>query len=138
LIINEQLCRASISNLSEVSKEKGVEVKGIISAVAAAIFLSGCTTSPNLLREAGPDETYVSTKDVKDIAMCIADKWEDRSVVVTREMEDGISVRVPAGASLRYMADVLRKGPNSVTYGYYFMVIPITRDPMMAAIQNCQ
>ncbi|MCD1646969.1 hypothetical protein [Marinobacter adhaerens] len=113
-------------------------MKGIIAAVIAIAFITGCTTTPNRLRDGGPDETYVSNKGVKEVAMCIAKDWENRYVVVTRELEEGISVISLDGGAPRYMADVERRGDNAVTYGYYWRVISIGRDPMMAAIQYCQ
>lgn len=113
-------------------------MKGIIPVILVTLFMSGCSTTPNRLRDGGPDETYVSPRHAKEIAMCIAKNWENRYVVVTRELNNGMSVISLDGGAPRYMADVEERGENSVTNGYYWRVISIGRDPMMAVIQHCQ
>ncbi|WP_417568454.1 hypothetical protein [Marinobacter sp.] len=114
-------------------------MKGILLAIIATIILAGCSTTPNQLREDVPSETHTSTKAPKDIMLCIANSWEDYSVVNTRETRTGYAISAfLSDGKLRYLADVEVENEVTITRLYRWRVLPIGRDEMFKFAEICQ
>lgn len=114
-------------------------MKGILLATIAVLALSGCSTTPNQLRQDAPNETYTSKKIPKDIMLCVANHWEDNSVVNTRERINGYSVSAfLSDGKLRYLADIEEENGTTITRLYKWRSFAIGRDPWFGAAENCQ
>ena|SRR5690554_356576 len=115
-------------------------MKGILFASLAILILSGCSTTPNQMRESSPNETYTSTKQPKEIMLCIADEWEDSGVVNTRERVNGYSVALAlSDGKLRYLADIEAENGVSITRLYKWRSIVLGgQDPWFKDAGGCQ
>lgn len=114
-------------------------MKGILFALFTSVFLIGCSTTPNKLREDAPTGMYKSQKEPKEIMLCIADSWENYAVVNTREMRAGYAVSAfLSDGKLRYLADVEKESDITITTLYRWRVIPIGKDAMVVFVESCQ
>ena len=113
-------------------------MKGICTVIILAGVLVGCSTTPQKMRDAGPDEVHTSFKSPKEIFLCFAPEWEEYVVVNARETKSGYSVTGIMGTELKYMADIDQVDQGSKTKLYTFKVIEIGRDPLLGAVTKCQ
>lgn len=114
-------------------------MKGTLLASIASLALVGCSTTPNQMRQDAPHEAYTSEKSPKEIMICVANNWEDRSVVNTRERLDGYSVSATlSDGKLHYLADIEVENTIAITRLYKWRSVAIGRDPWFADAENCQ
>ncbi len=113
-------------------------MRSVLVVLVAVLVVSGCSTTPNRMRDSGPDEVHTSFKPAKDVSLCIASSWEDSAVVYSRETEDGYSVSGLLSGKLHYLADVSSDESGSQTKVYNFMAISIGRDPFFGGAAECQ
>ncbi|WP_421841187.1 hypothetical protein [Marinobacter algicola] len=114
-------------------------MKNLVLPSLAVLLLAGCSTTPNQMREDAPSETHISKKQPKEIMLCIADSWEDHSVVNTRETRTGYAVSAfLSDGKLRYLADVEVEKSVTVTRLYRWRVLAIGRDAMFKFAEDCQ
>lgn len=114
-------------------------MKNFLLPSLAVLVLTGCSTTPNQMREDRPSETHTSKKQPKEIMFCIADSWEDHSVVNTRETRTGYAVSAfLSDGKLRYLADVEVENDVTITRLYRWRVLPVGRDAMFRFAENCQ
>lgn len=102
------------------------------------LFIAGCSTSPNSMRSNSPDVVHSSVKPPKEIALCIADKWEHFGVVNQRDISGGVSLTSSSSGNLHYLADIKSNGEATVTRAYKFMSISVGADPYFTAVSDCQ
>jgi len=105
---------------------------------ALALFLVGCSTSPNNMRKSGPDEVHTSFKDAKQVALCVGSSWEGLAVVSSREIENGYSVTGLLRGRLHYLADINNHENGSQTKLYKFMSVSVGRDAFFGWASKCQ
>ncbi len=94
-------------------------------ALAAIVGLSACAT-PEDMRAGPPTATLLSKRIAADVATCIADRWENETILGApvahsmrvRATSTGHSVIVSNQSGIGYMADVLVKGAGSAI-NYY-------------------
>lgn len=95
-----------------------------------ALLLAGCAT-PNAMRKDQPSAAFQSKRPAKDVAICIAERWENSgSLGVTvpvrlRPTQTGhlVSVRNDAWGHTALMADVDDVGTGSQTRYYKRLVL---------------
>ncbi len=108
--------------------------KALIVAVLV-IGLAGCAT-PNDVRKSAPELQLTSTKTPKQVASCIADKWEDAKLLVrSRETERGYALTVMINDVLCYLADVVGSADKTSTKYY---VNCFSYDLASSAVKSCQ
>jgi hypothetical protein len=107
-------------------------------SVSSLIFIVGCSTNPNSMRSNSPDALHSSVKSPKQIALCVANKWETFGVVNQREIAEGISLTSSLSGNLHYLADIKSDGRVTITKAYKFMAMSIGADPYLSAVSECQ
>ncbi|MBA6392417.1 hypothetical protein H4J38_16740 [Colwellia sp. BRX10-3] len=112
-------------------------MKKVLSTLTV-LLLAGCSTNPNSMRSNSPDVIHSSVKSSKEIAICIADKWETFGVVNQREISGGFSLTASLSGNLHYLADIKSNGDATVTKAYKFMAMSVGADPYFKAISDCQ
>lgn len=113
-------------------------MKRIFAVSLSLLILSGCSTTPNQMRDSGPHEVHTSFKEPKDVFLCVADAWEDYLVVNSRETADGYSMTGLLDGDLKYMADIDKTEQGSSTKLYKFMSVAIGRDYYFGSAAKCQ
>ena len=106
--------------------------------ILSLMLIAGCSTNPNSMRNNSPDAIHSSVKTPKEIALCIANKWETFGVVNQRDVSNGISLSSSLNGSLHYLADITSDGKSTVTKAYKFMSISIGANPYLKAVSECQ
>jgi hypothetical protein len=111
------------------------------SAALVAIVLIGCATKPNELHQKPTEIKFVSSKSSKEIAECIADKWQNApfmslitGTLTSRTTPKGYTVIQNANGGLvadpEFFSDITdtptgsetifyTTHPNEVDYSYY-------------------
>jgi hypothetical protein len=102
------------------------------------LLVVGCSTNPNSMRSNSPDVQHSSVKSPKEIALCVADKWETLSVVNQREISNGYSLTASLNGKLHYLADIKSTGKATTTKAYKFMSMSVGTNPYFSAVSDCQ
>lgn len=132
-------------------------MKKLIILTVAALSIAACTSSPNEMRSKTPSQVFSSQQDAKQVASCVAGKWETRvnrfsdwGVVKLEETATGYSVsalkygpdlddgsaRKPT--TVNYLVDVENKNSGSVSKLYLFLSLNLGANPFAAAVEECQ
>ncbi len=110
----------------------------VMGTLAIMLSITGCTTTPGLMRANAPHVLEVSNKDVKTISICIADKWEKYGVVNQRETRRGISLTTSIGGKLLYLADIELVKDVTITKAYKYLQYSPDANPLLVAVSDCQ
>ena len=105
-------------------------------AFLLSVALVGCAT-PNDLRQKAPDLQLNSAKSAKDVAMCIADKWENADYAIPvsmRETSTGYTLLTYHQGNTPYMCDIKNVGSGSQTSFYYTLIASRPGE----AVKDCQ
>lgn len=132
-------------------------MKKLIILTVAVLSISACSTTPNEIRSAGPEQVFSSQKDAKEVSSCVANKWaawvnkfDDWGVVKSAETADGYAVSAlrygtdpddgsaKKPSTLNYLADVENEGLGSVTKLYQHLSFNLGDNPFFAAVAECQ
>ena len=113
-------------------------MKNKLLSISTLILIVGCSTNPNSMRSNSPDALHSSVKSPKEIALCVANKWETHSVVNQREISEGYSLTASLSGNLHYLADIKSNGKSTVTKAYKFMSMSVGADPYLTAVSECQ
>jgi len=113
-------------------------MKTTLLSISTVLFIVGCSTNPNSMRSNSPDVVHSSVKTPKEIALCVADKWENFGVVNQREVSGGLSLTASLSGNLHYLADIKTNGKATVTKAYKFMSMTVGADPYFKAVSDCQ
>jgi hypothetical protein len=97
------------------------------SAALMAIVLIGCATKPNELRQKPPAIKFVSLKSSKQIAECIAEKWQYvpfTGPLISRTTPKGYTIIQYANGGVgapAFVSDIndIPTGTESIFYTYY-------------------
>ncbi len=109
------------------------------------------------MRAKAPSQVFSSQQDAKQVASCVADKWDswvnrfsDWGVVKLEETEQGYSISAlkygpdpddgsgPKPTTINYLADVENESSGSVTKLYQFMSLNLGKNPFFTAVEECQ
>ncbi len=112
--------------------------KYVLPAIALLVITGCSSTTPKNMRDSSPDAVHSSAKSPREIAICIAEKWEESGTVNQRESKLGYSVSKTTNGYLHYLVDIERKDTFSITKAYKFGVISFGSDPSLDAVSNCQ
>lgn len=114
-------------------------------ALLSVTALSGCSLSPGELRaKYSPDVVHTSAKHSKEIAMCVADKWENSNVIGAsvrvsfRPTSFGYTVSKYLCDELHYLIDITDTSTGTQTKAWRYKVMSLGRDSNMSAISDCQ
>ncbi len=120
----------------------------MIKPVVTMLLLSsliGCSSlTPKDLRGSTPDAVHSSVKPPKQIALCIADVWENTNLfggsvgVNMRETSFGYTVSMNFSGHLTYLADISTTSTGSATKLFKGRGISLGEDPTVSAVTNCQ
>ncbi|MFT6926245.1 MAG: hypothetical protein ACJAZP_001855 [Psychromonas sp.] len=132
-------------------------MKKLIILTVAVLSMSACSTSPNKIRTAGPNQVFSSQKDAKEVSICVENKWsawvnrfDDWGVVKSAEIVNGYSVSAlsygtdPEDGSgkkpttVNYLVDVENKDSGSVTKLYQYLSFTFGDNPFVSAVTECQ
>jgi hypothetical protein len=111
--------------------------------LALAMLLAGCAT-PSDMRSAPPSAEYRSDRPSKDVAICIADRWESSGglgatvPIKMRPTSTGytVSVRNDAWGHTAMMVDVDDNGPGARTT--YFKQLVLGEGAFDKIVAECQ
>lgn len=113
-------------------------MKTIITIGIASLLLVGCGTLEGL-RSKEPEFKVSSTNGTKEVALCIADKWEsyvgDPSTISMREKQVGHQVMMTCQYGPCLFADILPNGKGSTTTLYSTAV---GASAMLDHVKSCQ
>lgn len=100
---------------------------GSLVVMVLAVLIAGCAT-PIDMRKLTPELDLTSSKTAKAVALCIADRWENTTVMESsfpismRPTNEGYTIKATVEDILqqwtRLLADV-NDGPNGSTTRYY-------------------
>ena len=111
-----------------------------IALLTVISLLVGCSAIPNLLRTRAPDMVHTSSKSPREIAICIAEKWEGYGTVNQSTTENGYSLTSTSNSdgSLQNLVDIENDQQYTVTKVYKFMYKSIGPNPFFSAVASCQ
>lgn len=113
-------------------------MKKIIGLSLLVLFVTGCSTTPSAMRTQAPDVIEVSQKNSKDIAICIAEKWEQHGVVNQRETNKGYSLTATVLGKLHYLADIEENQGKTTIKAYKYLQYSPAKNPLLSAVTECQ
>jgi hypothetical protein len=106
-----------------------------LALVVASTLLVSCAT-PESLRTQKPDLSLTSVKSAKEVATCIADKWENDGINATmRETMVGYTIKFVYEEILYFMADVSNSDSGSNTNFYVGFVAYQSKKDI---VRDCQ
>ncbi|QWD91628.1 hypothetical protein [Polynucleobacter sp. MWH-Braz-FAM2G] len=113
----------------------------VLAAISILFALVGCAT-PAELRSQKPLLDLKSTKPAKDVAICIADKWEGLGgfggalTVNMRVTTSGYVVSLPLNGQTGMLVDIDNDGTGSTTK--YYKGLVLLEQKLVQAIKDCQ
>lgn len=113
-------------------------MKNLIVVTAFIMLISGCSTTPNNMRDSAPDVVHNSFKEAKQVSICIAASWESFGVVNSRELNSGSSVSLLLGGKLHYLADITSNEKGSQTKLYKWRSLSVGSDSIFDGAAKCQ
>jgi len=120
----------------------------MLKPVVALIFilsLLGCSSlTPRDLRGKTPNAVHSSVKQPKQVALCIADVWENTNLfggnvnVNMRETAFGYTVSMSLSDNLAYLVDISGTAIGSTTKLFTGRVISLGENKTISEVTNCQ
>jgi hypothetical protein len=119
------------------------------SAALVAIVLIGCATKPKELQQKPPEIKFVSLKSSKQIAECIADKWQNApftslitGTLTSRTTPRGYTVIQNAngglGADPAFVSDINDIPTGTVTFFYTYHPFENSTSYYQDSVKGCQ
>jgi len=120
----------------------------MLKPVVALLLISsliGCSSlTPRDLRGNTPDAVHSSVKQPKQVALCIADIWENTNLfggsvgVNMRETATGYTVSMSYSGNLHYLVDISKTSTGSVTKLFTGKIISFGENKSVSEVTNCQ
>ncbi len=113
----------------------------LLMVLGVSVLLSSCVATPSKMRRSAPDVVHSSQKTPKEVAVCIADKWENWGTVNQRETQNGYSLTAGPQGKLHYLTDIEETETGSRTKVYKFhkiLMAYVGTDPYYGSAALCQ
>ncbi|MBD1571296.1 MULTISPECIES: hypothetical protein [Aliivibrio] len=112
--------------------------------ISTVLLLAGCAATPEKLRQSEPDLLLESTNDSKQVADCIAEKWESLDyliyspVVNYRVKDSGYQITHYIDGELTYLADIKTTSAGSKVQVYTTSIeLEFLEDKALSSVKVC-
>ncbi len=119
-------------------------IKPVVTILLLSTLIGCSSLTPRDLRGNTPDAVHSSAKQPKQIALCIADVWENTNLfggsvnVNMRETTNGYTVSMSFSGNLHYLADISKTSTGSATKLFTGKVLSLGENKTVSEVTNCQ
>lgn len=111
-------------------------MKTTLAAIASAVLVAGCITTPAELTD-NPQQTFKSTKSAKDVAICVSGVWSKYTTPNTNMLPSGYSVTLPHPLAMTDAVATMTDAPGGSVVTYSRRKLLGAPEWMLGAVTGC-